>query len=113
VKKNIALIILSSVLLLESLSSMAEDDAKYFSDVAEQSIYLIQVGGFNNELEAKELISVLHSLKMQVQRQIVNEKWHRVLVGPYSDYKTILKAQKKLSENGLDSLKIRRTIEKD
>ena len=112
-KKITFLLILSLVLLLESPCSMAEDDSISFSGVSEQWIYLIQVGGFNNEVKAKELMSVLHSLKMQAQLHIVNENWYRVLAGPYSDYKSMLKAQTTLSENGLDSLKIRRTIEKD
>ena len=112
-KRIIYFLILSSILFLGSLSSIAEDNSKFFSDVSEQWSYLIQVGALDNEPEANELMSKIRSLTMPVQQDVVKEKWHRVLVGPYLDEKAVSNARKILSENGLDSLLIRRKVEQD
>ena len=112
-KRITFLLILSSVLLLGSLSSIAEDNSKFFSDVSGRWSYLIQGGAFDNEPEANELMSKIRSLTMPVQQHVVKEKWHRVLVGPYLDKKAVSNARKILSENGLDSLLIRRKVEQD
>jgi cell division septation protein DedD len=110
-KNPTSLLILISVFLVASFPSSAEDGLTPLSDDSEQWIYLIQVGGFDNEAEAKELMSKIYSLKMPVQHHVVKEKWHRLLVGPYPDNKTMFEAEKKLTENGIQSLRMRRKVE--
>ena len=110
-KKSTSLLILMSIFLVASLPSSAESGLTPLSDDSEQWVYLIQVGGFDNEAEAKELMSKIYSLEMPVQHHAVKEKWNRLLVGPYPDNKTMLEAQKKLTENGIQSLRMRRKVE--
>ena len=109
-KRIIYFLILSSILFLGSLPSIAEDNSKFFSDSSGQWIYLIQVGAFDNEPEAKELMSKIYSLNMPVQQHVIKEKWHRVLVGPYSGEKAVSNARKILTGNGLDSMLIRHRV---
>jgi hypothetical protein len=103
----------SSSLVSRVESLLAEDKANSLSIDSEKWIYLNQVGAFDNELEAIELMSKIKVLKMPVEKHVVKEKWHRVLVGPYLDEKAVSNARKILSENGLESLLIRRKVEQD
>jgi cell division protein FtsN len=74
--------------------------------------YLLQVGSFKNIDEAENLRINLLLLNLPVFTEAFKTssggKLHRVLVGPFSNNKESSSARKKLMENDLDSLLLKR-----
>ena len=74
--------------------------------------YLLQVGSFKNIDEAESLRINLLLLNLPVFTEAFKTssggKLHRVLVGPFSNNKESSSARKKLMENDLDSLLLKR-----
>ncbi|MGB1383139.1 MAG: SPOR domain-containing protein [Porticoccaceae bacterium] len=74
--------------------------------------YLLQVGSFKNIDEAESLRINLLLLNLPVFTEAFNTssggKLHRVLVGPFSNNQESSSARKKLMENDLDSLLLKR-----
>jgi|TARA_B110000908_G_C10217627_1_gene433587 cell division protein FtsN len=109
-KRIVSCGILKISILIFCSSLLAEDNLKPANDNSDQWIYHMQVGAFKSELEAKELITKLTSLKLPVQHKVVKNKWHRVLTGPYLDTKIMSEDRKKLSAYGFDTLLLRRKV---
>tara|TARA_R110000822_G_scaffold159476_26_gene299583 strand:+ start:12721 stop:13296 length:576 start_codon:yes stop_codon:yes gene_type:complete len=80
--------------------------------VADDEVFLLQVGSFKNSHDADSLRARLLLLNLSASIETVsprrNETWHRVLVGPYSDRSELADARSRLSGNGIDSLLLKR-----
>jgi cell division protein FtsN len=74
--------------------------------------YLLQVGSFKNKNDAESVRIKLLLLNLPVFTEAFKTssggKLHRVLVGPFSNNKESSSARKKLMENNLDSLLLKR-----
>jgi cell division protein FtsN len=80
--------------------------------VADDEVFLLQVGSFKNSRDADSLRARLLMLNLSASIETVsprrNETWHRVLVGPISDRSELADARSRLSSNGIDSLLLKR-----
>ncbi len=80
--------------------------------VADDEVFLLQVGSFKNSHDADSLRARLLMLNLSASIETVsprrNETWHRVLVGPFSDRPELADARSRLSSNGIDSLLLKR-----
>lgn len=80
--------------------------------VADDEVFLLQVGSFKNSRDADSLRARLLMLNLSASIETVsprrNETWHRVLVGPFSDRPELADARSKLSNNGIESLLLKR-----
>ena len=77
------------------------------SDSAKQ--YILQVGSFQNRIDAEKLKAnlALLGLKADVQHVTVNNQaWHRVRSGPYRDKKQLYKDQNLLNQNDIHAISI-------
>jgi len=74
--------------------------------------YLLQAGSFKIASDAEGLRIKLLLLNLNASVETVGlgsgEKWHRVLVGPFTDASSMAYARTKLSENAIDSLLLKR-----
>lgn len=89
-----------------------EANKKINTNIVIDSSYLLQVGSFKNVDEAETLRVNLLLLNLPVFiepfKTSTGGKLHRVLVGPFSSNKESSSARKKLMENNLDSLLLKR-----
>lgn len=80
--------------------------------VADDEVFLLQVGSFKNSRDADSLRARLLMLNLSASIETVsprrNETWHRVLVGPFSDRPELADARSRLSNNGIESLLLKR-----
>ncbi|MGB0449256.1 MAG: SPOR domain-containing protein [Porticoccaceae bacterium] len=76
--------------------------------------YLLQAGSFKNASDAEALRVKLLLLNLSASVETVNlgngEKWHRVLVGPYTDSSNMAYARAKLAENAIDIVLLKRKL---
>jgi len=76
--------------------------------------YLLQAGSFKLASDAEALRVKLLLLNLTAKVETVGlgsgEKWHRVLVGPFTDASSMAYARTKLSENEIDSLLLKRKL---
>ena len=76
--------------------------------------YLLQAGSFKNANDAEALRVKLLLLNLSASVETVNlgngEKWHRVLVGPYTDSSSMANARAKLAENAIDIVLLKRKL---
>lgn len=71
------------------------------------TLYVLQVGSFQNKDDAEKLKANLAFLGMQadIQKVVVNrQSWHRVRTGPYHDKKQLYKSQKLLKKNDIPAI---------
>ena len=89
-----------------------EAESQTTIETVTDAIYLLQVGSFKNVDEAESLRVNLLLLNMPVFIEAFKTssggKLHRVLVGPFSNSQESSSARKKLMENNLDSLLLKR-----
>ena len=80
----------------------------------ENFTYLLQAGSFKLAADAEALRVKLLLLNLTAKVETVGlgsgEKWHRVLVGPFTDASSMAYARTKLSENAIDSLLLKRKL---
>ena len=80
----------------------------------EDSFYLLQAGSFKIASDAEALRVKLLLLNLSATVETVGigggEKWHRVLVGPFTDASSMAYARAKLAENAIDSLLLKRKL---
>jgi|TARA_B110000879_G_scaffold60933_1_gene85507 cell division protein FtsN len=80
----------------------------------ENSSYLLQAGSFKNANDAEALRVKLLLLNLSANIETVNlgngEKWHRVLVGPFTDSSSLAYARAKLAENAIDIVLLKRKL---
>ena len=92
------------------------DESTETQDVGneEDSTYLLQAGSFKvaSDAEAQRVKLLLLNLSATVETVGIGsgEKWHRVLVGPFTDASSMASARAKLSENAIDSLLLKRKL---
>ena len=75
--------------------------------------YLLQAGSFKNAGDAEALRVKLLLLNLTATVETVGvsaDRWHRVLVGPFTDTSSMAYARAKLSENAIDSLLLKRKL---
>jgi cell division protein FtsN len=76
--------------------------------------YLLQAGSFRVAGDAEALRVKLLLLNLTASVETVGlksgDKWHRVLVGPYTDTSSMAFARAKLAENAIDSLLLKRKL---
>jgi len=76
--------------------------------------YLLQAGSFKNSSDAEALRVKLLLLNLSASVETVKigngEKWHRVLVGPYTDSSSMAYARAKLAENAIDIVLLKRKL---
>jgi cell division protein FtsN len=76
--------------------------------------YLLQAGSFKNANDAEALRVKLLLLNLSASVETVNlgngEKWHRVLVGPFTDSSSMAYARAKLAENAIDIVLLKRKL---
>lgn len=76
--------------------------------------YLLQAGSFKNTNDAEALRVKLLLLNLSASVETVNlgngEKWHRVLVGPFTDSSSMAYARAKLAENAIDIVLLKRKL---
>jgi cell division protein FtsN len=76
--------------------------------------YLLQAGSFKNSNDAEALRVKLLLLNLSASVETVNlgngEKWHRVLVGPFTDSSSMAYARAKLAENAIDIVLLKRKL---
>ena len=73
--------------------------------------YLLQAGSFKNAGDAEALRVKLLLLNLNASVETVGvsaDRWHRVLVGPFTDASSMAYARAKLAENAIDSLLLKR-----
>ena len=71
------------------------------------TLYVLQVGSFQNLADAEKLKANLAFLGMQadIQKVVVNrQSWHRVRTGPYHDKKQLYQSQKLLKKNDIPAI---------
>ena len=71
------------------------------------TLYVLQVGSFQNKDDAEKLKANLAFLGMQadIQKVVVNrQSWHRVRTGPYHDKKQLYQSQKLLKKNDIPAI---------
>lgn len=80
----------------------------------ENFFYLLQAGSFKNANDAEERRVKLLLLNLSASVETVNlgsgERWHRVLVGPYTDSSSMAYARTKLAENAIDIVLLKRKL---
>ena len=77
------------------------------SDSKDATLYVLQVGSFQNKDDAEKLKANLAFLGMQadIQKVVVNKQsWHRVRTGPYHDKKQLYQSQKLLKKNDIPAI---------
>lgn len=77
----------------------------------ENYTYLLQAGSFKNSSDAEALRVKLLLLNLTATVETVGvstDRWHRVLVGPFTDTSSMAYARTKLAENAIDSLLLKR-----
>ena len=80
----------------------------------ENFTYLLQAGSFKiaNDAESRRVKLLLLNLNASVE--LINlgngEKWHRVLVGPFTDSSSLAYARGKLAENAIDIVLLKRKL---
>ncbi len=76
--------------------------------------YLLQAGSFKNASDAEALRVKLLLLNLSASVETVKigngEKWHRVLVGPFTDSSSMAYARAKLAENEIDIVLLKRKL---
>ena len=73
----------------------------------DSTLYVLQVGSFQNLADAEKLKANLAFLGMQadIQKVVVNrQSWHRVRTGPYHDKKQLYQSQKLLKKNDIPAI---------
>lgn len=76
-------------------------------DKADGTLYVLQVGSFQNQADAEKLKANLAFLGLQagIQKVVVNrQSWHRVRTGPYHDKQQLYKSQKLLKKNDIPAI---------
>ena len=80
----------------------------------ENYAFLLQAGSFKNSGDAEALRVKLLLLNLSASVETVNlgngEKWHRVLVGPFTDSSSLAYARAKLAENAIDIVLLKRKL---
>jgi cell division protein FtsN len=75
---------------------------------AENTVYLLQVGSFRNNVDADRLRAQLLLLNLAVTvekaKAYNGESWYRVIVGPFKSRSNLAKARSILAANQIDSL---------
>ena len=77
------------------------------SDSKDSTLYVLQVGSFQNLADAEKLKANLAFLGMQadIQKVVVNrQSWHRVRTGPYHDKQQLYQSQKLLKKNNIPAI---------
>ena len=79
-----------------------------------QTVYVLQAGSFKNAADADSVRARLLLLNLQASIEKVttgnNETWHRVLIGPFADKSASGKARAILTQNGIDSIQLKRRL---
>ena len=79
---------------------------------APSEVYLLQAGSFRNAADADNVRASLLLLNMHASIEKVttgpNEVWHRVIVGPFSNTSDLGNARALLSQNGIDSIQVKK-----
>ena len=73
----------------------------------DSTLYVLQVGSFQNLADAEKLKANLAFLGMQadIQKVVVNrQSWHRVRTGPYHDKQQLYQNQKLLKKNNIPAI---------
>ena len=77
------------------------------ADSKDSTLYVLQVGSFQNLADAEKLKANLAFLGMQadIQKVVVNrQSWHRVRTGPYHDKQQLYRNQKLLKKNNIPAI---------
>ena len=77
------------------------------SDSKDGTLYVLQVGSFQNLADAEKLKANLAFLGLQagIQKVVVNKQsWHRVRTGPYHDKQQLYQNQKLLKKNDIPAI---------
>jgi cell division protein FtsN len=77
------------------------------ADSTDSTLYVLQVGSFQNLADAEKLKANLAFLGMQadIQKVVVNrQSWHRVRTGPYHDKQQLYRNQKLLKKNNIPAI---------
>jgi cell division protein FtsN len=81
---------------------------------AAKEVYLLQAGSFRNADDADSVRVSLLLLNMHASIEKVTtapgETWHRVLVGPFTTTAELGSARTKLTQNGIDSIQVKRRL---
>ncbi len=81
------------------------------TELADGESYMLQAGSFRNEADAdrRRAKLILEGFEVKVQRVKLDtgDTWHRVMIGPYTDTRTLHEAQDQLAEGGIEVLPIR------
>ena len=93
----------------ESEISSAEHAGSNF-DATEVSSYVLQAGSFQNFRDADRMKAQLALLGMESQIQNVtidDRRWHRVRLGPFTDFTEAQRVRRRLRESDIDALILR------
>lgn len=88
-------------------ASQAGESATKAGSVETGKQYILQVGSFQNLIDAEKLKANLAFLGMEASIQHVtvnNQAWHRVRTGPYQNKQQLYKSQKQLNQNNINSI---------
>ena len=86
-------------------STSTSSDSK--PDDSDSTLYVLQVGSFQNLADAEKLKANLAFLGMQadIQKVVVNrQSWHRVRTGPYHDKQQLYQNQRLLKKNNIPAI---------
>jgi len=76
--------------------------------------FLLQAGSFKTSTEADTLRTQLLLLNLNAVIEKIttnkNETWHRIIVGPFNELPALTEAKKILTDNGIDSLLLKRKL---
>ncbi len=89
----------------------AGGDESVSTEIDPEGSYFLQVGSFQEAEQADRMKAqvLLLGLDVDIQTVTVNgERWHRVRIGPYADQAKLGAAQRRLRENDIDYLVLRK-----
>tara|TARA_B110000971_G_C19883434_1_gene441788 strand:+ start:187 stop:753 length:567 start_codon:yes stop_codon:yes gene_type:complete len=100
----------AEVIVLEApKTSMSNGGKKKSND-----IFLLQAGSFKTSIEADALRVQLLLLNINAVIEKItinrNETWHRIIAGPFNELSALTEAKKILTDNGIDSLLLKRKL---
>ena len=93
----------------EGTGDSADDTVS--TEIDPEGTYFLQVGSFQEAEQADRMKAQVLLLGLDVDIQTVTvsgERWHRVRIGPYADQAKLAAAQRRLRENEIDYLVLRR-----
>lgn len=90
-----------------SSASKSNSSSGTSAKTAANKQYILQVGSFQNLIDAEKLKANLAFLGLEANIQHVtvnNQAWHRVRTGPYQSKQQLYKSQKQLNQNNINSI---------